>query len=229
MMSINLNSYLPRILFTGFTGFFLFLCCSSALAEDLTPADIVQRLQGEYEKTSSFGADFKQVTQMEMTRRTREANGSVKFKKPGMMRWEYHRPDIQVLASEGKTFVMYLEKEKQMIRTAAKDALESDVTYSFFAGTGNLTRDFIAMNPDMDFGLSESQYLVRLRPRESHPQVDYLYLWIRKKDFSLERVRIVDHFGSITDLFFSNIVQNLDYNNDLFIFRPPAGVEVIDR
>jgi outer membrane lipoprotein-sorting protein len=62
-----------------------------------------------------------------------------------------------------------------------------------------------------------------------------MHAWITKQSFLINRLQIVDHFDTITDLYFSNIQVNGDqYNNrkigdDLFFFTPPADTEIIEQ
>lgn len=190
---------------------------------------IAQQLQEQYDRTSSLAADFQQVTRMQMTGRSRQASGTVTFKKPGLMRWDYTAPEPQVLVSDGKIFNMYIEKSKQLIRSSAKEALQSDVTYAFFAGKGNLVRDFEPSLPAGGLDKNQDQHLVKLVPRQAHPQVAILFVWARKSDFLIERLRIEDHFGSVTDISFANIERNKEIPSDLFVFVPPEGTEIIDQ
>jgi outer membrane lipoprotein carrier protein len=157
------------------------------------------------------------------------------FLKPGHVRWDYVKPDQQVLISDGETVSMYFEKSKQMIITAAKEFLQSDVTYSFFAGKGDIIKDFEILEPDLPNSNTDDSHLIKLVPRKAHPQVAYMHAWITKQSLLINRLQIVDHFDTITDLYFSNIQVNGDlYNNrkiddDLFFFTPPADTEIIEQ
>jgi len=200
-----------------------------ASGAELSAVAVAERLQKEYEQTITFVADFKQTTRMEMARRPREAEGTVLFKKPGRVRWDYRLPDRQVIVSDGEVLRMYFEQAQQMIRTSAKAAMQSDVTYAFFAGTGSLTANFDAVAAEAGIEASSGQYVIKLLPKEPHPQVDRLYVWVDGNNFIMVRLRIVDLFGSVTDLFFENIERNVTLADDLFAFEPPPGTEIIEQ
>ncbi|MEW6220350.1 MAG: outer membrane lipoprotein carrier protein LolA [Thermodesulfobacteriota bacterium] len=199
-----------------------------APAAALTADDVVAGLQAQYEKAATLVADFRQVTRMKVASRDRQARGQVMFKKPGRMRWDYVAPDPQVLVSDGDRLLMYFEKSRQMIVSSAREALESDVTYSFFAGKGDLSRDFVAAPSDEDPG-GQDQYAVVLTPKAPHPQLERLHVWVAKTDYRIQRLRIEDHFGGSTDLYFENLEVNRPLGDDLFVFTPPPETEVIEQ
>lgn len=194
-------------------------------AEELTPMEKAVKLQEAYDSTTSFSADFSQTTSMKLSRRERHGQGSLLIKKPGLMRWDYQKPDHQVLINDGEVMSMYFAGAEQMIIMPAKEYLQSDVTYDFFAGTGDILRDFEVSGVGEDYCCAPVPDL-RLAPRQGHPQVDYLYIWLNG-DFMASRMQIVDHYGSITDLTFTNIKLNLPVDPDRFKFVPPEGTEII--
>jgi len=207
----------------------------SVTANTLEPLAIAEKLQTTYEEARTLSADFKQTTALQLSSRIKQGAGSMVFLKPGHMRWDYVEPDQQVLISDGESISMYFEKSKQMIITAAKEFLQSDVTYSFFAGKGEITKDFEILEPNLPNSNSGDSHLIKLVPMKAHPQVAYMHAWIAKQSFLINRLQIVDHFDTITDLYFSNIQVNGDqYNNrkiddDLFFFTPPADTEIIEQ
>lgn len=199
-------------------------CADSAA---LTPAEIAARLQAAYEATTSMSADFKQVATVAMSNRKRTGNGRVVVLKPGRIRWDYVSPDHQVLVSDGKKIFMYFAGAEQMIIQPVSEYLNSDITYSFFVGTGNILRDFEVQPADLTPGQGSS--VVKLVPKNAHPQVDYLYVWVDNSTYLMNRLEIVDQFGSVTDISFTNIVLNQPVAKDTFTFSPPEGTEIIEQ
>jgi outer membrane lipoprotein carrier protein len=194
------------------------------------------RLQAAYEDTAGLVADFRQHTAMQLNRRSKSGSGTVVFLKPGLMRWDYLAPDRQILISDGKTITMYFEKTKQMIVTAAREYMQSDVTYSFFAGSGNIMEDFTISAGDSSVDDSADTGLIKLIPRKAHPQISRLYVWVDNDTSLIHRIRMIDHFDTVTDLFFDNIKQlngtdpgGPAIDSELFSFNPPPGTEIINQ
>ncbi|MEA2085182.1 MAG: outer membrane lipoprotein carrier protein LolA [Thermodesulfobacteriota bacterium] len=238
-----LNKVHIRHLTGWITGLCLLLAAGIVGASEMTPYETAAKLQETYDKISSISAEFRQTTFMKMSRRARHGAGSVVFQKPGRMRWDYSSPAQQVLVCDGRTFYMYFAKEEQMMAVSADQYLKSDVTYSFFAGTGNILRDFDVLPPDEDVKRTEAaedtapgteklqggkSIIIKLVPRNSHPQINYIHVWTEDGTFLTHRIRIVDQFGSVTDLFFTDIKVDQEIPVSRFTFIPPPGTEVIE-
>lgn len=214
-----------KLIIVGFVAFFMLTI--PVAAEDLSLEEKAVKLQKTYDSTLSFSADFSQITSTKLSRRERHGQGSLLIKKPGLMRWDYLQPDHQVLISDGEFMSMYFAEAEQMIVTPAAEYLQSDVTYAFFAGTGDILRDFEigAVGEDYCCGVAPD---LKLIPKQAHPQVEYLYLWLND-NFLIGRMQIADHYGSITDLTFNNIRLNLSVELDRFKFTPPSGTDIIKQ
>lgn len=219
----------PILLFTAFL-----LLPALTESQTMDVHEVAQKLQNTYEKAANVVAKFNQSTAMKFSSRVRQGTGTMIFHKPGRMRWDYITPDYQVLISDGETISMYLEKSNQMIVSSAKEYLQSDVTYSFFAGTGDILKDFDVSEPDFTNNY-ENSFLIKLTPKSSHPHVSSIHVWVSHDTFLITHLQIVDHFDTVTDLFFDNIQINTDHygskkiKDDLFFFMPPANTEIIEH
>ena len=214
---------------------FVLLIPALVKAQEMDSLEIAQKLQSTYEKALNLVADFKQTTAMKFSSRVRQGSGTMIFRKPGRMRWDYRSPDYQVLISDGETISMYFEKSNQMVVSNAREYLQSDVTYSFFAGTGDILKDFDVSDPDLVTDSMDNSFLIKLTPKSSHPHVSSIHAWISHDSFLITHLQIVDHFETVTDLFFFNILINADHydsreiKEDLFLFIPPADTEIIEQ
>lgn len=199
---------------------------------------VAARLQERYDSMKSLEFLFFQQTQGSVTGRPQVGEGQAAFLKANdtaYMRWDYISPDAQVLISDGVLFKMYFEELSQMIVTPAS-ALESDITYSFFTGKGQLKQDFIIQTADfgVDQGVTESSpsSVIKLIPKKEQSQVQDIHLWVTG-DSLISRIQIRDHFGTTTILSFSDIeVDGIDTSSasfSRFNFEPPVGTEIIEQ
>ena len=151
------------------------------------------------------------------------------------MRWNYTEPDQQVIINDGTTLSIYTDKDKQLIKTSAKE-LETDITYAFFAGTRNLLEDFDVQPVDETFIFSTEEDLqeIKLVPRQPHNQIKSVYIWADNRNI-IHHMLIEDHFDSITELHFTDIelnpLQPGDEKaiNNIINFTPPPGTEIITQ
>ena len=232
---ITMKIYFFRILFI--LPLLLSLWVSAALAE--SPAAVATRLQHTYDSMQSLSFDFIQETKGQLSGRPKKGRGQAFFIKypgednrPGKMRWNYSDPDRQVLVSDGKNFSMYFSSLAQMIVTPA-EALQQELTYSFFTGSGSLFDNFRIHPPDNGVELRQGQTsIIKLTPKAKQSQVAAIHLWVTD-DSLIQRIEILDQFDTLTVLNFSNLLVNtLDRDDEalmkrLFQFSPPEGTEVI--
>lgn len=208
-------------------GLLLLIIASVANGAEPTPMEIAAAMQAKYEKISSFQADFLQTSTVGgMRHRSRKGSGTMVIQKPSLLRWDYGTPEVQVLVCDGEEFSLYYASEKQMVVSPARDYLREDVTYNFFSGEGNLTRDF-EVSPLAEGELEKGSLAVTLTPKKQHPQVARMQVWVNADTFLVNRLRIEDHLGSVTDLSFFNQVTDEPHPKDYFHFTPPEGTEVI--
>mgnify|MGYP001386765739 CR=1 FL=1 len=197
-----------------------------SLAGDLAPLELAKRLQAQYVTTKSMAADFQQVTSVPGTSRKRFGAGHVVILKPGRIRWDYETPDRQVLITDGKKAYLYFASAAQMIVQPVGEYLHSDITYAFFSGSGDIVRDFEVLSPEQPGGAGLAA--IKLVPKKAHPQVAFLHAWVDHA-YVLQRLEIVDHFGSVTSLALSNIHRNEPVGPETFRFTPPPGTEIIEQ
>ncbi len=202
------------------------------------PEEIAARLQARYDAMQSLTFNFFQETRGEMAGRPRQGSGRALFYKEegtGRMRWDYSSPDRQVLVSDGRLFRMYFAELNQMIVTPAEN-LDSELTYAFFTGKGNLQNDFHIRPADEESqGDEQSPYrVIKLIPRVPQSQVQDIHLWASEESL-IRRLTIRDHFGTITVLDLSDIeADSLAQTSPeelaaIFSFSPPQGTEIINQ
>ncbi len=203
------------------------------------PDDIAARLQQRYDTMRSLTFNFHQDIRGEMTGRPRQGSGQATFLKnngKARMRWDYVSPDRQVLISDGVTFSMYFASLKQLIISPA-EKLDTDLTYSFFAGKGTLKRDFHIRPADEEYQADDEGMLkvIKIIPKTQQSQVQDIHLYVAA-DSLIRRIMIRDHFSTVTVLNLSDIEvdkvtsgKNPEQVKAIFTFVPPEGTEIIHQ
>jgi outer membrane lipoprotein-sorting protein len=171
----------------------------------------VRSIQDRYRVLHSLQFDFTQNTRSGGGRNRHGKGKAVFYRpdngKPGIMRWDYTEPDVQIILNDGRELSIYTQKDRQLIVTPAAD-LQSDITYGFFAGTSSLLDEFSVHRADGRFVYVQQAVATRaiqLVPRKPNNQIKTLHLWF-DNDFLLHHLVIEDHFDSITELDFTNII-----------------------
>ena len=94
---------------------------------------LISRLQKHYQETNSFSAKFKEeISPAGGIKRERE--GTVYYRKPGRMRWEFGGQDQEIIVSDGKQLYSYQPDLNQVIETPIEQAFRSSSAASFLLG-----------------------------------------------------------------------------------------------
>lgn len=210
---------------------------------DIAPLKTARQLKERLAKLSSLHFQFTQRTEGQMSGRVRTAQGEAYFIKSGKeakMRWDYLKPDRQVIISDGSELTMYFANLNQMI-IAPADSLQQDVTYTFFTGTRSIEEDFIVRRSEESTGIntppeqaftSKETQRIKLLPRSPESQVKSIRLWIVDTS-TIKRIVIIDKFDTVTTLDIDNIEENSltsghgAVDEDFFNFTPPQNTEII--
>jgi outer membrane lipoprotein carrier protein len=199
----------------------------------------IENIQKLYRSLTSFSFDFRQITRS--GGRNRQGAGSSIFYRPtsgnqGIMRWNYTEPDKQIILNDGKKLSVYTQKDKQVLVSSAAE-LESDITYSLFAGNRNLNDDFIVKPAESRFISSEIDQgiqVAQLVPKQPHGQIKAVHIWFDDNSM-IQQLIMEDHFDTLTELVFSNIKFNAlpagstKTVEELIRLDLPPGTEVVEQ
>jgi chaperone LolA len=206
------------------SGIVIALVLEAAAAAGAEPPlkQALDALQARYETTRTLTADFRQTVESPTLASPLESRGTVAFEKPNRMRWDYAKPDEQVIVGDGETLWIYQPAEKQVIKAPLDKAFQASTPVTFLAGLGRVDRDFEA-TLEREEG---ERWLLRLVPRQD-TGIGTLRLAVRKKDASIDEARITDPLGTTTRIAFSNERRNVALDGALFRFSAPPGVDVV--
>ena len=204
-------------------GLALMLFARDAGALDV--AALVRKVQQRYDATKDFTAAVTQEMTIASLGKTTTASGTVAFKKPGKMRWEFDHDTPQVIVADGTTLWLYQPKEHQVIKTPFREAFRSTTPISFLTGVGRLSQDFEASIA----GSSDDGRLVYLNlvPRSDTAAIGTLRLTVARDNGEIRGAEITDPLGNVSRLRFADIRRNQNLPDDRFVFQIPSGVDVV--
>jgi outer membrane lipoprotein carrier protein len=182
---------------------------------------VLDRLQRHYRDTNSFSAKFSEEIAT-VGAPIRKRQGTVSFRKPGRMRWEFAAPEVQTLVSDGDTLYSYDPDLNQVVETPLKQALKSSSATSFLLGIGNINRDFKAAfaSPATPTGLID----LILDAKAGGYKIE---LGLDPRTYNLIRLTLTDQLGDMTKIDFSDIHDNVELPDSIFAFKAPAGADVV--
>ena len=194
-----------------------------AIAHD----ELLARVQPRYDRTTHLRARFQQETRLPGFEQVQTGEGEVYILKPGMMRWQYAKPERQVIIANGETLWIYLPQDRQVIRDRVNQSLGTRTPALFLAGQARLADVFSVLKTSTQVPSEGDVLRLELLPKAGaipHGQVE---LGIDPSSYLVKRVRLVDLQGNTTTMWFTDIDTEAAVDASLFQFQVPPGVEVI--
>jgi len=185
---------------------------------------IVDRMQGFYERTQDFTANFRQDYAYKSFGRTVTSTGTVAFKKPAQMRWDYLTPSQRSFVLSGERVYAWDPQAKTLTRAAMPTSeLSSSVT--FLWGKGRLQDEFTIQRVPCP----ECQgVLLKLTPKKSETRFRELRLELDPKTAQVRRTVVVDPDGSENAILFSDLKTNVGVGKERFVLDVPEGTQVLE-
>jgi len=192
-------------------------------ADSMPPLDtILKELEKRY-TGSQFSADFLQESTIKAMEITDFASGRVYVRYPGMMRWEYEKPERQVIITDGHKLWIYRPLDNQVMTGNAPVFFRDGKGASFLSDIRLVRQKFtITLHPP------EGEYLYELRlvPREKTLNISQIRLYVVPRAFTIARIVTLDDYGDDTRIDIVNPQFNVDLDPALFKFDIPKGADV---
>jgi len=204
---------------------------SSAYAQTtaLTAESVAATVQAFYDQTKSLEAEFHQTYFNRLYEKYDRSQGTVRFQKPGKMRWDYGQPNGKVLVSNGKRMLVYepgdgTEKGQVFERSMADSELPQAL--SFLTGTGKLVDDFTFRLLDATKQGFSGGYVLELMPKKASPHYERILFFVdgnAARAGLVHRVLILDGSGNRNRFDFKAMRFNRVTDSTIFEWQPPAG------
>ena len=212
------------------------------LAQSARPADAQNAAQGEpdartvaaavqafYDQTQDVSASFFQTYVNKLYNRTDRSQGHVVFKKPGMMRWDYDRPNGKVIVSNGKRLLVYEpgdDGEPGQVVEQNITSAQLPQAMAFLMGTGRLADSFTFRLLDAAREGYPSGDVLELRPKQPTPAYDRILFYVERTPALrglVRRLLIIDANGNRNRFDFSQLKFNAGVKASRFEWQPPQG------
>ena len=185
---------------------------------------LVDRMQAFYENTSDFTADFEQKYTYKAFKRVQTSTGTVIFKKPALMRWEYKTPSAKTFILAGDKVYAY-DAEAMLLTKASIGTNQLSASVTFLWGQGKLADEF-AIEKITCKSCTGTQ--LQLTPLKPDPRFKRILLEVDPKTAQVIRSTVIDPDGSQNAITFKNLKINTGVSTDAFKLNPPEGTQVQD-
>jgi outer membrane lipoprotein carrier protein len=208
--------------------FLLLLLSVDASAQAATPdvTTAVTNVQGFYNRTNTFSADFNQQYFARAYNQTKTSTGHVIFSKPGKMDWEYTDPQGNRIVSDGTLLRVYEAANKQMYEQTVNQS-QYPAALSFLTGQGSLDTNFtfeIKSGAEMSY---PGGYVLIGTPKTPTPAYTKVLFYVDAGTSQVLRVLILDGQQNRNRFDFTNAQANVTVDPSKFVFTPPAGTTIV--
>lgn len=186
--------------------------------------EIADRVQAFYNKTRTFKSAFKQRYKVKAYNKTKDSGGVVIFEKPGKMSWRYTNGNRVV--ADGKLIKIYERDNKQMYEQQMAKS-QYPAALSFLVGEGDLKKTFKLKKLDAKAFKYENGYVLEAIPNEPTPAYEKMILWIDPRTSHVRKVMLIDAQGNRNTFVFEKPSVNKPAPKGEFVFKTPAGTQVI--
>lgn len=221
-----------------FLPLWLFLFCLSAgscffpvsasCKVDSAQEKTLSRIKAVFEKPGLWVGDFVQEAHLPDVQEPVISRGTVYFKIPDCMRWEFKDPDVQLLVSDGKSLWFYDESLKQVMIGEVAQVTEARLMMHLLTNLEKLQDDYqVAVHESAD----DHTIIVSLLPRAAEGEgrpFTTLQLFFAEQTLKLVK-------SQLTDLFANEIIISYSWKPPgekklppgFFTFVPPPGTEIV--
>jgi outer membrane lipoprotein carrier protein len=193
--------------------------------------EVVKKLQGRYEQTKDLQADFQQTTRIEGFATPLTSSGRMLIKKPGLLRWDYRDPTVEEIYVNRNDVMMYVPEHKQVLVGKLTQMAASQAPLQLLQGVAKIDEEFEIESTRGGERGESGLPLITLTPKSTEPDasrsVSKLVIEVQPKTYFIKTVTIHEISGNISTFAFGNLKPNTGLKSDLFMFKAPAGVEVI--
>jgi outer membrane lipoprotein carrier protein len=194
--------------------------------------EVLDKAQKAYSNLNSMQARFSQESFLAALEISETSFGKVWFQKPGLMRWEYLRPEEQTFLVKDESMWLYQKKDKQVIIDSFSKVLISDLPVAFLLGIGNLKKDFVLSKACEN--KSKDGIVLDLAPHKKQSAkndkgLKAFLLVVDNKTYLPKAAKVSDLGANVNSIFFEDLDSNVNIPNSKFEVNFPSDVDIDDR
>ena len=189
---------------------------------------ILSRIKASFEKPDLWVGDFVQEAHLPDIEEPVISRGTVYFKVPDCMRWEFKEPDVQLLISDGKKLWFYDASLEQVMIGEVAQVTEARLMMHLLTHLEKLQDDYqVTVSESADDPIIKVSLSPRAAEGEGRPFTN-LQLFFAKQSLKLVK-------SELTDLFANEITIKYSWKKPsanklpagFFSFVPPPGTEIV--
>jgi outer membrane lipoprotein carrier protein len=186
----------------------------------------VRGIEARYHNASALKATFLQ-RRSEGKRAAEIESGTVYFRKPGRMRWEYESPETKLFVTDGKSAWFFVPADHTVSRAKMKESGDQRIPLALLTGQAKMSRVCKRVELADAPLLAVGNTALRCLPRTAGSFLDALVEV--DAQFRIARITVREPGQIETEFRFSNWEQNPPLADAMFRFQAPPGVAIVEE
>lgn len=195
------------------------------------PADdaVGKLLDGIEQRYSGSGvtARFFQISTIKAMDVTDTADGKVFIKRPGRMKWEYEKPERQVILTDGNTLWIYRPADNQVMTGKAPTYFGEGKGVGFLSDIHLIREKFEVTPLPAPDGADPGLTWLKLIPKEPKPDLAEVRLGVSTETKAIARVATYNAYGDETRIELHNQAFDQNIDESVFRFEIPPGADIV--
>ena len=184
------------------------------------PTGGIAEMHAFLQDVHSLKADFVQVVLDSNLKQVKQSTGTLSIKRPDRFRWDYLKPNAEIIVADGKRLWLYDVDLQQVTVKPLNDTLAASPAV-LLSGSNDVEKSFSVE----DLGTKDGLEWVSLSPKVKDTDFDNVKLGFKGEDVAVMELK--DNLGNLTRIIFSKLQRNVSVADDAFRFTPPKGADVI--
>lgn len=174
-----------------------------------------------------FSADFYQESTLKAMNIVDTAEGNLKVKRPGMMRWEYVSPDPQVIITDGDRLWIYRPEDNQVMLGNAPAFFKDGKGAGFLSDMKILRAKFTIFLETGEFPGGED-YRLKLFPEDQSLELASIILVVDSETYLIKNIVTYNVYEDETRIRMTNYQFDAQFDDAMFNFIIPPGVDILE-
>ncbi|MBN1931184.1 MAG: outer membrane lipoprotein carrier protein LolA [Desulfobacterales bacterium] len=190
----------------------------------ITLNEIINKVENRY-TNSGFSALFFQESTLKAMDITDTASGKIFIKRPGKMRWEYEKPENQIIITDAENLWIYRPADNQVMIGNAVNYFGDGKGGSFLSDIKLIEKNFKITFEKTD---PNHNYILKLIPNEKKYDLSEIYLSISNINFDIVQIVTYNSYGDETRIQLKQLEFGQNFDDTMFSFKIPQGADIVE-
>jgi outer membrane lipoprotein carrier protein len=187
---------------------------------------VLDRMQKRYDQAKDFHARFSQNYSRAVVGRATLSTGTITFKKPGRMRWDYDKPEPRMFLSNGQVLWLYEPtRSRPSSRISRPRNCRRRSPFSWARARSPTSSTCLCQGCKHG---RPGDFRLALSPKQPQSAYKSILFIVDPKEFLVRESVLVDSQGNTNHFIFDDLEVKRQGCGSVFKWTPPAGVRVVD-